>query len=207
MKNKKIIFIGIAILLIIIIITVVLINKKGKKIAIKETLKFYDTFELEDIKNTKYKIEKSTDSKIANKYLIQDEIYKLDANVKLGDKNGEMLYVRDSEQNLNIYQTKYRIDELDFNNQIEKYKQMFKDECTSYIGAVEEPKIERIYGEYKNYLPVSENIYLENGLYTITYELKDDADEENGNEKQTSKFDINIYRDGNYLMCEFVKIF
>ena len=205
MKKKKLIFFLIIALLIIAIIFVVIRNKQKNKIKRKETLDFNTAFEVENINDSKYKIEKTKDMKIASKYSNLSNIYKLDANVKFGDRNGELIYIRDNNQKLNIYQTKYRIDELDFNEKIERYIETFRNECTNYIGTVENPTSESLYGDSKNSLPVSENIYLNNRLYTIVYEIKDD-DEQQKEKIQSQKFEINFYRNESNLMCEFVKI-
>ena len=205
MKKKKLIFFLIIALLIIAIIFVVIRNKPKNKLIRKETLDFNTAFEVENINDSKYKIEKTKDMKIASKYSVQNDIYKLDANVKLGDRNGELIYIRDNNQKFNIYQTKYRIDELDFNEKIERYIETFRSECVNYIGTAENPTSELVYGDSKNNLPVSENIYLNNRLYTILYEIKDD-DEQQKEKIQSQKFEINFYRNESYLMCEFVKI-
>ena len=205
MKKKKLIFFLIIALLIIAIIFVVIRNKPKNKLIRKETLDFNTAFEVENINDSKYKIEKTKDMKIASKYSVQNDIYKLDANVKLGDRNGELIYIRDNNQKFNIYQTKYRIDELDFNEKIERYIEVFRSECVNYIGTAENPTSELVYGDSKNNLPVSENIYLNNRLYTILYEIKDD-DEQQKEKIQSQKFEINFYRNESYLMCEFVKI-
>ena len=206
MKNKKLIIISIVILILFIIIVSIIINKKSSNIIRKETLDFNTAFEIENINDSKYKIEKAKDVKIASKYSVFNDIYKLDANVKLGDRNGELIYVRNNSQKLNIYQTKYRIDELNFNEQIERYIEVFRSECINYIGTAENPTSEMIYGDSKNSLPVSENIYLNNRLYTILYEIKDDNEQQQEVEIQSQKFEINFYRNESYLMCEFVKI-
>jgi len=206
MKNKKLIIISIVILILVIIIVSIIINKKSSNIIRKETLDFNTAFEIENINDSKYKIEKAKDVKIASKYSVFNDIYKLDANVKLGDRNGELIYVRNNSQKLNIYQTKYRIDELDFNEQIERYIEVFRSECINYIGTAENPTSEMIYGDSKNSLPVSENIYLNNRLYNIVYEIKDDNEQQQEVEIQSQKFEINFYRNESNLMCEFVKI-
>ena len=126
--------------------------------------------------------------------------------MKLGDRNGELIYVRNNSQKLNIYQTKYRIDELNFNEQIERYIEVFRNECVNYIGNVEKPASESVYGDSKRSLPVSENIYLNNRLYNIVYEIKDDNEQQQEVEIQSQKFEINFYRNESYLMCEFVRI-
>ena len=206
MKNKKVLVISvIAILILVIIISIAIRNKQKNTIIRKENIDFNIAFEIENINDSKYKIEKTKDVKIASKYCVFNDIYKLDANVKLGDRNGELIYIRDNNQTLNIYQTKYRIDELDFNEQIERYIEVFRSECVNYIGTAENPTSEMIYGDSKNSLPVSENIYLNNRLYTILYEIKDD-DEQQKEKIQSQKFEINFYRNESYLMCEFVRI-
>ena len=206
MKNKKLIIISIVILILVIIIVSIIINKKSSNIIRKETIDFNNAFEIENINDSKYKIEEAKDVKIASKYSVFNDIYKLDANVKLGDRNGELIYVRNNSQKLNIYQTKYRIDELNFNEQIERYIEVFRNECVNYIGNVEKPASESVYGDSKSSLPVSENIYLNNRLYNIVYEIKDDNEQQQEVEIQSQKFEINFYRNESNLMCEFVKI-
>ena len=206
MKNKKVLVISvIAILILVIIISIAIRNKQKNTIIRKENIDFNIAFEIENINDSKYKIEKTKDTNISSKYSTRNDVYKLDAIVKLGDRKGEVIYIRDSDQKLNIYQAKYRIDELDFNEQIERYIETFRSECVNYIGTAENPTSELVYGDSKNNLPVSENIYLNNRLYTILYEIKDD-DEQQKEKIQSQKFEINFYRNESYLMCEFVKI-
>lgn len=206
MKKTKLIIFLIVIFLIIAIILIAIKNKQKNKIIRKETIDFNNAFEIENINDSKYKIEEAKDVKIASKYSVFNDIYKLDANVKLGDRNGELIYVRNNSQKLNIYQTKYRIDELNFNEQIERYIEVFRNECVNYIGNVEKPASESVYGDSKSSLPVSENIYLNNRLYNIVYEIKDDNEQQQEVEIQSQKFEINFYRNESNLMCEFVKI-
>lgn len=207
MKNKLILSIIVVFILLFIISIFIAIKKNQNDIIIKkESVDFTIAFEIENINDSKYKIEKTKDVKIASKYSVFNDIYKLDANVKLGDRNGELIYVRNNSQKLNIYQTKYRIDELNFNEQIERYIEVFRNECVNYIGNVEKPASESVYGDSKSSLPVSENIYLNNRLYTILYEIKDDNEQQQEVEIQSQKFEINFYRNESYLMCEFVKI-
>ena len=110
--------------------------------------------------------------------------------------------MRESYLKVNIFQTKYRIDEIgDIATQIGNYMEKFKQEVFSYIGISDEKETSGIlYGKdlKDEALPLEESIYNEKRLYSINY--KDQ-------ETEGKNYDINFYRNENYLVCEFVKVF
>lgn len=204
--NKKIlILLGITII-IAIIVTVVLVNnkKENENNSVKPTIsEFSSVFELENINSSKYKTEKVKNIKVAEKYTTNKNVYRLDANVEFGERSGEIIYIRENGTKANVFQTKYRIDELgSIASQVENYIEIFKNEAISYIGVLEDEKgfSESISGTDINKikLPLGESIYNEKRVYSITY--KD-------TENEGRKYDINFYRNENYLICEFVKVF
>lgn len=208
MKNKKnfLIILGIILILAIIIIAIITKNNnQNTNISSKPTISdFSKVFELENIDNSNYKIEKSKDVKVAEKY-IASNAYKLDANVEFGERAGEIIYLRNSSNKINIFQTKYRIDELgSISSQVENYMEIFKNEALSYIGISEDEKgyNQTLLGTDKSgvKLPLGESIYNEKRLYSITYKDKD-------TESEGKNYEINFYRNENYLVCEFVKVF
>jgi hypothetical protein len=206
MKDKKKILIisGIIILIVIILAIIIKNNIQNSSTIAKQTISdFSNVFELENIDNSKYKIEKAKDVKVAEKYITNKNAYKLDANVEFGERAGEIIYLRESYAKVNIFQTKYRIDELgSISSQVENYMEIFKNEALSYIGISEDDKgySNMLFGIDKSAakLPLGESIYNEKRLYSITYK---DTETEGRN------YDINFYRNENYLVCEFVKVF
>lgn len=203
MKNmKKLVIIFVIIILAIIIIAVIKNSKQNTNVNPKQTISdFSKVFELENIQNTEYKIEKSNNVKVAEKYTATNE-YKLDANVEFGERIGEIIYLRESYSKVNIFQTKYRIDEIgDVSTQIENYMEIFKQTAFTYLGiSNQEETNEMLYGEdtTDETLSIGESIYNEKRLYSITY--KD-------TEIEVKNYDINFYRNENYLVCELVKVF
>ena len=232
MKNKKIIIIILIIILIIVTILGIVINKKNKSLKKsqddknnnKVTVNLSSVYEKEDI--TELDLEKTKDIKIAEKYNVGSNIYKLNANVDFNGMNGEMIFLREDNNKANIFQTKYKIDTTENTTiQIERYMQEFERECKSYmeIDLEEKPDSEKLYGEDKDIysVPLEESIFNENRLYSLTYKVDENKEHEKYIKKthkddelysktdisDIKKYDLNFYRDEDNLVCEFVKIF
>ena len=202
MNNKKI-YITIAIIIAVLLIFIIIlkINSKNRNnTAVLPSIDFSEVFELEDIKNTKYDIKKANNEKIAIKYNAV-ETYILNANVELNGRKGKMIYVRDINNKMNIYQTKYRIDDLDYANGINKYIANFLENASTIIG-IDQLQIEDgiIFGEENKPQYLEESIYTDKKLYTFHHE------EQNGStdNQDKKKYGINFYMNENYLMCEIV---
>ena len=202
MNNKKI-YITIAIIIAVLLMFIIIlkINSKNRNnTAVLPSIDFSEVFELEDIKNTKYDIKKANNEKIAIKYNAV-ETYILNANVELNGRKGKMIYVRDINNKMNIYQTKYRIDDLDYANGINKYIANFLENASTIIG-IDQLQIEDgiIFGEENKPQYLEESIYTDKKLYTFHHE------EQNGStdNQDKKKYDINFYMNENYLMCEIV---
>ena len=226
MKNKKIIMIILIIILIIVIILGIVINKKSssKKISSNNNTKVLDlstVFETENI--SELDTEQTKDAIVSKKYSVGSNTYKLNAKVKFNDMDGEMIFLRETYNTANIFQTKYRIDTIDsITTQVGRYMQEFEQECTSYMGINPEEKAysETLYGEDTEEapIPLEESIFNENRLYSLTYkvdenrgikedEIKQDELDSRENISDSRKYDINFYRNGDYLVCEFARIF
>lgn len=226
MKNKKIIIIISIIILIIVTILGIVINKKSssKKISSNNNTKVLDlstVFETENI--SELDTEQTKDAIVSKKYSVGSNTYKLNAKVKFNDMDGEMIFLRETYNTANIFQTKYRIDTIDsITTQVGRYMQEFEQECTSYMGINPEEKAysETLYGEDTEEapIPLEESIFNENRLYSLTYkvdenrgikedEIKQDELDSRENISDSRKYDINFYRNGDYLVCEFVRIF
>ena len=211
MKNKKIIIITCTIILLILIIIIGITkstkNKENTSAQTsQETIELSQVFEIEDIEKSKVTISKSTNEQIATKYLKGVDVNIVDAKIKFSEQIGKMIYVRESYNNINIFKTTYKIDEGEsIATQVAGYMETFKQMCKDYIGLEynQEPKKEILYEEDQGSIkiPLEESIYLENKLYSLTYE-------QDNQEKDTKKqeYDINFYREGNDLVAEFVKI-
>ena len=207
MKNKKL-YITIAIIIAIVIILIIVVkakNKNNTKITnvVLPNIDLSEVFELDDIKNTKYEIKKSDSEKIAKKYNVIEK-YVLNANVEFNNKKGKMIYVRDANNKMNIYQTKYMIDELDYTNGINKYITDFLENASNFIG-VEQLQISdgTIFEEEKKPQYLEESIYTDKKLYTFHYEEKN----ENTEAQDKKKYDINFYMEEKYLICEIVLLY
>ena len=201
-KNKKILILLIAIAIIIITLTIIFTAKNQNKkeettIEKTETVDISSVLEIENIEKSKYKTTKNKNAEIASKYLVTDNIYELNANVEFEDTIGKMLYVREDNEKINVFQTEYKLDKYEsINSQVEEIIRDFEEMCKSYLNISEEDKkaTEILYGEpsQKEEIPLGESIYNDNRLYSKTYE------------KEEKIYDINFYRNGEKIICEFV---
>ena len=201
-KKKKILILLIIIAIVVIGLIVMFINKSRSKkeettIEKTETLDISAVLEIEDIEKSKYEKTKNKNTEIASKYLVNDNIYELNANVEFMDTVGRMVYVRENYEKINVYQTEYKLDKYEnINSQVEEIIMRFEEMCKSYLNIGEDDKIvsETLYGEasQKEEIPLGESIYNDNRLYSKTYE------------KEEKTYDINFYRNGEKIICEFV---
>lgn len=201
-KQKTILIIGI--LVLIAIIGTIVIVKKSKKAENKtELVKAIDISQAIDIKNIDtLEKDKIKDVQVASKYITGKETYKLKARVNFDDISGDMIYVRENDEKLNIFQTTYKINKYEnINMQIQQDMDEFERMCTQYIGVdMDIEKEGTLYGEstLKGMIPVEESIYDEERLYSKTYTVKQEDLEET--------YDINFYKKDNNLIAEFVRI-
>ena len=198
-KNKKIIISSI-ILAVIVIIAIILIisnNKKANKAQESlQTIELSNLLEIENIEDCNYETEK-TEEEISSIYISEKEKYEIKANVKAGEIEGKIIYVRETEK-INMYKTEYKLNKYkDKTSEIRNIIQEFENTCQGYMQLTNESEeSEMLYGEStENYeRPLEESIYYEERLYSKTYK-----DEEN-------EYNINIYRKDEKIICEFVKI-
>ena len=201
-KQKTILIIGILVL-IAIIVTIIIVNKSKKVESKTELVKAIDIAQAIDIENIDT-LEKDQikDVQVASKYITGKETYKLKARVNLDDISGDMIYVRENDEKLNIFQTTYKINKYEnINMQIQQDMNEFERMCTEYIGVdMDIEKEGTLYGEStsKGMIPVEESIYDEERLYSKTYTVKKEDSEET--------YDINFYKKDNNLITEFVRI-
>ena len=201
-KNKKILILLITIAIIIITLTIIFTTKKQSKkeettIEKTETVDISSVLEIENIEKSKYKTTKNKNAEIASKYLVTDNIYELNANVEFIDTIGKILYIREDYEKINVYQIEYKIDKYEsINSQVEEIIRDFEEMCKSYLNINEEDKkpTEILYRQpsQKEEIPLGESIYNDNRLYSKTYE------------KEEKTYDINFYRNGEKIICEFV---
>ena len=167
MENKKKIIISViaAIVALVIIYAIIINVRVDKELKKKQNealpvVELSDVFEIEDINKTdKVEIEKTSDVKIASKYVVGSNSFVAKANVELEDRKGSLYFLRDGYSNMNIYQTKYGIDELgSVSSQVSRYMEEFKMNCTMIIGGLEED----------NY---TETLYNSTFLYFICYTI------------------------------------
>ena len=221
MKDKKKLIISvIAVIAILVIIFAIIINKRVDAAMKKnyETLPEVELsseiFETEDINTLKdFKIEKTSAVSLSSKYVVGSNSYITKADVKLENRTGKLIFLRDGYNKVNIYQTKYGIDELDsISSQVSRYMDEFKMNCTMLIGAgSDEPSNSVLVNkdDSDRNIPLEESIFNHNRLYSLTYNIKEDSllEDSSIDSSNTRKYEINFYRNGSYLMCEFVKVF
>jgi len=219
MKNKKKVIISvIAVIALLVIIFAIIINKRVDAAMKKnyETLPEVELsseiFETEDINTLSgIKVEKSSGVSLSSKYIVGSNSYVAKADVKLENRTGKLIFLRDSNK-VNIYQTKYGIDELDsVSSQVSRYMEEFKMNCTMLMGVgLDEPTSEVLYNKDdsdKN-IPLEESVFNHNRLYSLTYNIKEDSllEDNTVDSSNNRKYEINFYRNGSYLMCELVKV-
>ena len=200
-KKRKIIIIGIIILIVLVtFIIFLLLDRQEKNDSVSETeitiLDISQVFEIDDIEESKYEIEKAKDIQIASKYIVGSNIYRLNADVEFMADTGKMFYVRERYNKLNIYQEEQKIDEYDnVNSQVEGIIENFESKCKSYLGINEEEKgKEELSGEStsKGAIPIGESIYYENREYSKSYELEEKT------------YEMNFYKKDTGIVCELV---
>ena len=205
-KNKKIIIISIAVIVVIILgIVVINLNKEETEGESNQTVvNISEVFDIEDIEKSNKEIIKNKEVEISDKYTVLDSSkYELQSKVQFDETEGKMIYVREEWNNLNIYQTMYKINKYnDTTIQIRNYMEEFERMCTGYLGIQMDEELEgNLYGESTRKLPIpiEESIYLEERLYSKTYRVEDEL------ESKTKYYDINFYKSGENLVAEFVK--
>lgn len=208
MDKKKVIWISSILVIAIIIIVAVIIKLNNKKQETKntltksQTLELSQVFEIDNIENSKYETIKNKEIEVASKYLTGTNNYELNANVKFEEDEGKMIYIREGYEKVNIYQEEHEVNKYeDKNIKIEEIMTEFEQKCQSYMNADETTQTrEELYGEStsKGKIPVTESIYNENRLYSKIYTIKDEI------EKIEKKYDINFYKSGESIICEFV---
>lgn len=221
MKDKKKIIIStISIILVLIILFTIIINKRADTVMRKKhktlpEVELSEIFEADDINKLEgIEIEKTSNLSVSSKSMVGSNSYIVKADVKLKNRTGKLIFLRDGYNKSNIYQTKYGINELDsISTQVSRYMEEFKQNCIMLMGAVtDEPYSEVLYNESeedKN-IPLEESIFNNNKVYGLTYKLSENSlsgDTTTDLPSDTNKYEINFYRNGEYLMCEFVKIF
>lgn len=205
-KNKKIIIISIAVIVVVILgIVVINLNKEEtEKEGNQTVVNIVEVFDIEDIEKSNKEIIKNKEVEISDKYTVLDSSkYELQSKVQFDETEGKMIYVREDWNNLNIYQTTYKINKYnDTTTQIRSYMEDFERMCTGYLGIQVDEELEgNLYGEstQKLPIPIEESIYLEERLYSKTYRVEDEIAD------KTKYYDINFYKSGENLVAEFVK--
>lgn len=204
MKINKKIVIYIVIAIIIIIGILVFIKNSKKSTEEGKTIKIVDiseVFEVDNIEKSKYEIEKQKDLQIASKYIVGKEKYQLKNNVRFVEQIGTMIYIRESYNKLNIYQTEYKIDEYDnISFQVEQIIEQFKAMSIDFIGTEPTEEHEELIGDdiKKLTVPVGESIYYKNSQYTSNYKVNEI--------KNIKEYEINVYRKDERIICELVSI-
>ena len=208
MKDKKKLIISvIAVIAILVIIFAIIINKRVDAAMKKnyETLPEVELsseiFETEDINTLKdFKIEKTSAVSLSSKYVVGSNSYITKADVKLENRTGKLIFLRDGYNKVNIYQTKYGIDELDsISSQVSRYMEEFKMNCTMIMGAgLDEPTNSVLVNKDdsdKN-IPLEESIFNHNRLYSLTYNIKEDSllEDNTIDSSNARKYEINFYR-------------
>ena len=211
MGNKKKVFIILGIVLAIVVIGIIVFVRNSKSSnEYRKTIADFSVFEINDIEKSEYVIEKKNDIKVAGKYVARSGLYRLKEKVQFGERAGDMIFLRNKSDKINIFQAKYRIDEKNsISMQVGRYMEEFKQECIEYMGLdLDENSGVAVLSNKDledDEIPLEESIYNREKLYSITYEVN--KNEEVVENKEYLQYDINFYKSENYLVCEFAKIF
>ena len=203
-KKKTIIETIIIAIILIIVITLILFNrnKNTEQEQLQNIELTTELLDVENIESLEYKLEK-TKEEISSKYITTGkEKYEVKANVKAGESTeeteGKMIYVRGNYDNLNVYETEYKINKYESKmTQVSNILQQFEILCEGYIGPLDEyEETEQLYGESnaKFELPLEESIYNEGRLYSKTYK------------NEEKEYNINYYKTGENITCELVRV-
>ena len=191
-KEKKYIVICIILAIIVIIILCSVTKKEGQTLdsAI-------------DIVNYKSVKTKRTNKKICKKYdLKKYKIRETKDTFNIDDLEGKILFIRSKDLNLNVFQyRKNTKKDMETDKPITMQIQTILEEVK--IGLAKHTKMNSITpikeeltgkSKYSFLLPTSESVYIEKRQYSSSYAAL------NGD-----KYDINMYMDGDYVVCELVK--
>ncbi len=200
-EKKKKIIIGASIagivLLLVILIVVISSNQKAEDTEQLENVDLSELINIENIESLSYETEEIKEE-ISSKYITVRNKYEVKANVKAGEIEGKMIYVRGNYDKLNIYKTEYMLNKYeDKTTKVTSILQEFEMICEGYMEVTDEEykETEQLYGESSVDfdLPIEESIYNEGRLYSKTYK------------NEECEYDINFYRQDNKIICEFVK--
>lgn len=199
-KKKIIIILGIFLIISIVVLAIVL--KENNSIFEKKVLDLSQLFNIENIENNDINLIKSQEE-IAKKYKVQQKQYDIYADVKFDETNGKMIFLREQDNNANIYQTKYELSKGEEGiTQVKDNMQKFMVICTKFLQleSTHEPYSTKQYGENieQDLVPIEEGIYSKGRLYTVTYRME--------KENEINDYDVNFYRNGDNLICEFAHI-
>ena len=199
MDKKKKIIIATVIIMVLLVLAIVIFNlvRKNNKTEITKTAELSELIDVENIEDIPYGIEK-TEEEISSKYTTNRK-YEVKAKVQASDITGKMIYVRNSYEKLNIFKAEYELSKYgDKAREISDIIQEFEMICEGYMEITEDEyeESDQLYGESSVdfELPVEESIYTEGRLYSKTYK--------NGE----SEYDINFYKNGEKIICEFVNV-
>ena len=199
MDKKKKIIIATVIIMVLLVLAIVIFNlvRKNNKTEITKTAELSELIDVENIEDIPYGIEK-TEEEISSKYTTNRK-YEVKAKVQASDITGKMIYVRNSYEKLNIFKAEYELSKYgDKAREISDIIQEFEMICEGYMEITEDEyeESEQLYGESSVdfELPVEESIYTEGRLYSKTYKSEE------------NEYDINFYKNGEKIICEFVNV-
>jgi len=210
MNKKKIIIILITVILSILLVGILIYKIKNDN---KDMYVLNDVFEIEDIENSNYKIKKSKNKRISSELesllIKKRELIELDANVKLNENIGVMLYARGKgfREKANIFQIKYKVKNT---NDVKQIIDSFTTLCISYLDVSYSiiPNGLLIKNDIKstNEVTSEEAIYNKQGIYKIKFESTK-KDKENKDLDRFKNYTMYFYMNKDNLICELVKIF
>ena len=200
-KKKKIIIgtsiAGILLLIVILIIAISNNKKTEENTGLLENVDLSELINIENVESLSFNTEK-TEEEISSKYTANRK-YEVKAKVQASDITGKMIYVRNSYEKLNIFKVEYELSKYgDKTREISDIIQEFEMICEGYMEITEDEyeESEQLYGESSVdfELPVEESIYTEGRLYSKTYKSEE------------NEYDINFYKNGEKIICEFVNV-
>ena len=191
-KEKK--YIVMCIILVITAIIILCLSNKKEETNIDNVI---DTINYKSIKT------KRTNKKIYKKYELKNyQIRETKNSFNIDEYEGKILFIRSKNLNLNVFQyRKNTKNDMETDKPITMQIETIFDEIKNglakhaqmnYITPIKEELTGKT--KYNFPIPISESIYIEKRAYSSSYVAL------NGD-----KYDINLYMDGDYLVCELVK--
>lgn len=226
MEKKKLFLIILLLVILFVLVMAVILKGKNKNNQVEsttsvvgfnsglESIELFQVFEVENWSTSSFQVNE-TNATIASKYGSVSNVYVVENPVKQYDFTGKMIYVRDGNNKMNIYQVECIIGKYDEPvMKVREFMEKFEMEASSYVRAGENvTETETLDGNIINVeeleMPLEEAVYTK-GNYTKTYVVKDELPgyDDESLDSRSRKYEINFYKAGNgNVIGELVYIF